>query len=422
MLGFTDTEVLNDVLDDCSEYRPEGVYLAAKRQPVHLPGVRERWPFIEATINKAPLLKIVPMIASTGCPYTCAFCIDATVPYQQLDLEYLKEDLRFLRKTMKKPRISWYDPNFGVRFDDIMTAIEEAVPPGSIEFIAESSLALLSEPKLKRLAHNGCQAILPGIESWFDLGNKSKSGQLQGMDKVHKLSDHVNMIMRYIPYVQANFVLGLDCDEGPEPFECTKRFLDMTPGVFPGYSLLTAFGQAAPLNLEYQRTGRVYGFPFHLLNNNEAMNVKPKNYEWREFYDYVVDVVGYSFSWRRIFRRFGANSRTMARIMNFVRAVSSEGFGRLKYYKGIRKRLDSDPQFEPYFEQQSTKLPDFYVDLIRKDLGPLWDWLPEGSLEHDPHAYLKSIENPICTTETTVPKKRGEQAPETALVSIQETV
>ena len=57
----------------------------------------------------------------------------------------------------------------------------------------------------------------------------------------------------YIPYIQTNFVLGLDADEGAEPFELTKRFLNMTPGAFPAYSLLTAFGRAAALNLDYQR-------------------------------------------------------------------------------------------------------------------------------------------------------------------------
>ena len=76
--------------------------------------------------------------------------------------------------------------------------------------------------------------------------------------------------------------------------------------------------------------------------------------------------------------------------MNLVRAVSTEGFGRLKYYKEIRKRLDTDRQFLAYFEQETTELPQFYVDLVRRDLGPLWEWLPEGALHHDPHAYLKS--------------------------------
>ncbi len=26
-------------------------------------------------------------------------------------------------------------------------------------------------------------------------------------------------------------------------------------------------------------------------------------------------------------------------------------------------------------------LPAFYVERVRKDLGPLWEWLPEGALD-----------------------------------------
>jgi len=99
-----------------------------------------------------------------------------------------------------------------------------------------------------------------------------------------------NMILRYIPYIQTNFVMGLDGDMGPEPFELTKKFIDLSPGAFPAYSLLSAFGRAAPMNLDYQRAGRVLPFPFHFLNNNHAMNVRPKHYSWPEFYDGLVDV------------------------------------------------------------------------------------------------------------------------------------
>ena len=137
------------------------------------------------------------------------------------------------------------------------------------------SLSLLAEEKLKRLKTAGFMAMLPGIESWFSLGNKAKTGRKQGLDKVDQVSEHVNLILRYIPYVQTNFVLGLDDDVGAEPFELTKQFLYRSAGAFPGYSLLSAFGEAAPLNLELQRAGRVLPFPFHFLNNNHAMNVQP---------------------------------------------------------------------------------------------------------------------------------------------------
>jgi hypothetical protein len=198
------------------------------------------------------------------------------------------------------------------------------------------------------------------------------------------------MVMRYIPYVQTNFVLGLDSDQGEEPFQLTKSFIDMTPGAFPGYSLLTAFGQAAPLNLELQRAGRVSGFPFHFLNNNHAMNVRPRHYAWREFYDHVIDLTKYTFSPRAVLRRFVANRETIPRWMNVVRAVSTEGSGRIRNHTTIRERLESDPTFSHYFEGESDALPEIYVKRVRNDLGPLWQELPHGALYHDALAYMRA--------------------------------
>jgi hypothetical protein len=391
VLGVNYRSTVRTVLEEAAPHRPVGRRISASSQPRELPSVRERWKFIEETLRKAPTIKIVPMLASLGCPYTCPFCIDSTVPYQPLEFEQLKDDLRFLRTKMKRPRIGWHDPNFGVRFEPTMEAIESAVPIGSIDFLAESSLSLLSEPHLKRLRNNAFQALLPGVESWYDLGNKSKTGKQRGLDKVKQVSEHVNMVMEHVPYVQANFVFGLDGDEGKEPFELTKEFVERAPGAFPGYSLLTAFGRAAPLNLEYQRAGRVLPFPFHFLNNNHAMNVKPLNYSWPDFYDGVIDVTRHTFSRRSNWRRFRANRGVLPKWMNLVRAVSSEGRGRLAYYRTVRGLLDSDRQFRAYFERETNVLPPFFTARLKKDLGPLWDHLPAGALEHDSHAYMNSM-------------------------------
>jgi hypothetical protein len=396
VVGFTDKNIIHEILLDCSPHRPFGLYLTAKSQPISLPGVRERWKFIESTLQKAPLIKMVPMLGSLGCPYTCSFCIDSTVAYQPLDFDVLKEDLSFLLTKFKRPLVGWHDPNFGIRFNEYMDAIEEVVPENSIDFIAESSLSLLSEPHVKRLARNGFGAMLPGIESWFDLGNKSKTGSVTGIDKVKIISEQINMILRYIPYVQTNFVLGLDADEGEEPFELTKKFVDLTPGAFPGYSLLSAFGKAAPLNLEYQELNRVIPFPFHFLDNNHAMNVKPINYSWTEFYSHIISLGEHTFSWSAIMKRLVATKAFIPRWMNVVRAISSEGFGRIAYNKEILRQLNSDKKFRDYFEQETTELPQFYLDTIKKELGPLWEWLPDGAIFHDQNAYLNSVAERIA--------------------------
>ena len=383
VFGFTNQSVMRDVLEDCSPHRPLGLRVAADRQPEELPGTEERWKFIEPTLRKAPIIKVVPMIGSLGCPYTCSFCIDSEIPYQPLSFDLLKRDLRFLLTKQKRPLVGWHDPNFGVRFNDYMDAIEEAVPPGRIDFIGESSLSLLGEAHVKRMEQVGFKAILPGIESWFSLGDKSRTGSHLGMEKVRQVSDQVNMILEHIPYVQTNFVLGLDCDEGPEPFELTKRFVDLTPGAFPGYSLLTAFGQAAPLNLEYQRQRRVLPHPFHLLNNHHAMNVTPKNYAWTDFYDHVIDLTQYTYSWRAIANRYRANT-------GLIPAMSNEGSGRVNYYREVRGLLDTDRELRGFLSGDTTIVPQFYQGKLRRSLGPLHQYLPDGAIDHDQNAYLKS--------------------------------
>jgi len=134
----------------------------------------------------------------------------------------------------------------------------------------------------------------------------------------------------------------------------------------------------------------VIAFPFHFLNNNGAMNLHPKNYSWPVFYEHVIDLVKFSFSPRAIARRIVATNAFVPRWLNVVRAISSEGYGRMRYHQQIRQLLIDDPAFRSFFEQETDDLPAFYSDRVRRDLGPLWTSLPDGALQHDPNAYLKS--------------------------------
>jgi hypothetical protein len=165
----------------------------------------------------------------------------------------------------------------------------------------------------------------------------------------------------------------------------------MNPAVFPGYSMLTSFGQAAPLNLEFQRAGRVLPIPFHFLDT-KYMNVRPKNYSWLEFYDHLIDLEKHTFSKRAIVKRLMVTRGTTPRWMNFMRSMSSEGLGRIKFFTNVRRALETDEQVRRYFEQETADLPRVYEDQIREDLGPLFAWLPPGALNHDPYAYIRSVE------------------------------
>jgi hypothetical protein len=383
VLGLTDKQIIHDLLQDFSRHSHKSVLLKAKQQPHALPGVRERWKFIQKTLNKTRFIHVVQMIGSLGCPYTCSFCIDSEVAYQPLPYDQIYEDLIFIQKQAKPPLVAWYDPNFGVRFKDYMAIIEDAVKPGNLVFGAESSLSLLSEPHLKQFKRNNFLVMLPGVESWFDCNNKSKQQSKFGLNKVRSVAEHINLILDYIPYVQTNFIFGLDIDSGPLPFDLTKTFIDLVPGVYPNFSLLTDYGNSSPLSRQHQFENRVLDIPFSFLDGYSAMNVKLKNYSDVEFYDYLIDLIQYAHSPHMIWRRFKTNKSRGTKWVNFLRSITSEkGVAMAKKYKKVRHLLTTDSEFNAFYAGENRVPPSFYTNTLKKELGPFCDSLPEKVLSY----------------------------------------
>ena len=80
------------------------------------------------------------------------------------------------------------------------------------------------------------------------------------------------------------------------------------------------------------------------------------------------------------------------RWMNVVRAVSSEGFRRLKYCTDVRRRLNADGHVRRYFEHETTERPAFSLDQVRHDLGALWQCLSADACPTTPTPISKSAE------------------------------
>jgi hypothetical protein len=272
-----------------------------------------------------------------------------------------------------------------------MDVIEESIPQNSVDFIAESNLSILTEANVTRMRKNGFICIIPGVESWYDYGKKVGTAGLEGFEKVRQISDQLNMIQKSIPYVNVNFILGLDTDHGLEPFELTKKFIDMTPGVYPSFLLFNAFGRASSANIKFQEDNRIIPIPFHVHRSTLFTNIKPRHYAWIEFYDYVIDLLRYTFSNRALYSRFRRVESRILRWFLLAQSLSSGGYGKISFHSMILNQLRTDKQFRDFFERETNVVPDFLRERVKKDLGiQLWSWLPEGALEHDPNAYLKS--------------------------------
>ena len=169
VLGFTDQSIIDEVLRECAPHRPMGIALAAPRQPLQLPGVRARWRFIKETLDKAPAIKIVPMLASLGCPYTCSFCSFGKLPWRTRKIEEVLRELVWLKETYSVQRILF--------FDDVLTLDQkriEKLMQGMItakldmEWVCCTRANNVSLELLRLMKRAGCKEIAFGIESGSD--------------------------------------------------------------------------------------------------------------------------------------------------------------------------------------------------------------------------------------------------------------
>jgi hypothetical protein len=92
-----------------------------------------------------------------------------------------------------------------------------------------------------------------------------------------------------------------------------------------------------------------------------------------------------------------------------MRAFSTQGRGRIGAYLDTAWRADHDPQLRAFLHRETASIPDYYVARIRADLGPFWEWLPAGALQHDPSACFSAIAPSVAGISAV--SRRGRMAP-----------
>ena len=360
-----DKELVGDIL----RTPPVGEVVASGRPLTDVPSVEERMPEIctSAFLRGRPYVSTtIPLLASVGCPYGCDFCLDWDNPYALLSLERLEADLRFVIERYPKAQMSFHDPNFGVKFDEVLEVLER-VPHGSRKrYILESSLSVLRGDRLRRLGDAGCLYVAPGIESWDNYGGKAGVGPaLSGREKLERLVDHFKLIHAYVPGIHCNFMFGLDTDRGDEPMELTKEFMRQSPFVWPTTNIPVPFG-GTPFFEQYLKDGRILeSMPFFFYYAPYLVTTI-SNYGPVDFYEKLVDMTEQVVSTTALLRRMRSTSGRV-RVSLLLRTVSERGM--LGRYRRLLGNLKADRGLQAFHEGKSESLHDFYSDVFDRQLG-----------------------------------------------------
>lgn len=369
-----DKPLIADIVD--GHYDPHHIVTSVKPYD-DTPTIEERLPELRASVfwrGHPYFYTCIPMLASVGCPYSCNFCMDWNTHYRPLSSERLLEDLRFASKHLPGARLLFYDPNFGIRFDETMDLFE-TIPPGRRNpYAFETSLSNLRRPdRLERLRKTNCIGVAAGIESWMGYSNKAGVGKMEGRAKLERVVEQIQTIHEYVTYIQANFILGLDTDAGDEPFELTKEFWRRNHFVNHTLNSPMAF-RGTPLYDELYRQGRILKtmpFSFYIVPYQTLIL---KNYDAVAYTRKMVELYALIASDRlsRIWR--STEAAWQIRLMDSYRLLSFRGM--LGVWQAMLRRLQTDPQFLAFHLGKTATLPDVYVRLYNQQLGRYAELLP----------------------------------------------
>jgi len=341
-----------------------------------LPSVEERAPEIAVASfhrNRPLPTSVVPLLASTGCPYTCSFCIDWNTPYVAMPRERFQADLIYLSRHWPQVTIGYHDPNFAVRFDEVMSLIETLPEGPRNPYIMESSLSILKDDRLPRLRRTNCVYVAPGIESWIDYSNKAGAGAKRGSDKLKSVLAHVKELSRHVPGVQANFLFGGESDEGEEPVALTKAFIENLPEVWPTVNIPTPFG-GTPLYDELYRDGRILSALPFAFYYNPYLAITLKHYDPVTYYGHLIEIHESITSCAMLYRRLTTDKSRLVRFVHGLRTLATRA--ELAHFRELQALLRSDARMRAFHEGRSSTLPEYYQDLFEKRLGRYAELLP----------------------------------------------
>lgn len=402
-----DKHLISDIL--AGQFAP-GSSISSATSYTEVPSVEEREEEIRIASYfrkrwRHPVITTVPLLSSMGCPYTCNFCTDWDNPYQVLPAERLIADVTYIAKHLPGATILFHDPNFGVKFDTVCDALEAIPTHLRVPYLIECSLSILNESRLKRLADTGCIIGLFAIESWHEYTNKAGvSRKKTAEQKMNNIVAQFEQIKHYIPYLQANFIFGVDNDAGEEPIELTKAFIRKAPYVWPVLNMPVPFG-GTPLQETMLAEGRVLKtMPFNFYYP-PFLVARPKNYDIIDYFEKMIDLSAFATSKEITKLRLQAAANLKHKISHYLRALVEKDFTR--HYREILNLLKTDEQFLAFHEGRSEQLPHYYRKRRAELIGPYAellseeDWIPDLNYQTPSVVDAKMIHYPDKPTQTT---------------------
>jgi hypothetical protein len=158
-----------------------------------------------------------------------------------------------------------------------------------------------------------------------DYSNKAGAGREAGVAKLDRVSEQFQHLHEHIPYLQANFIFGLDTDEGNEPIELTKEFMTRAPFAWPALNIPVPYG-GTPLHDQLRQEGRILeSMPFSFYYAPYLV-MRLKHYDPVTYYEKLIQLFEHCCSLQMLKQRMTSTTRPTVRLIHLTRTASTRAW------------------------------------------------------------------------------------------------
>lgn len=172
------------------------------------PPRHELFPLTKYRIPNSRRRPFTIMLASSGCPFKCSYCVFAGVPYQYREIENIIEEMRVVRDLGIR-EISFIDPTFTISKQRTQALCRQMIEERfDFSWVCLSRCDTIDEATVELMSRAGCHSIQFGVESGEDaiLLRHTKNLKLDEVEEAFRLC------RKYRIDILAYFIIGLPGD------------------------------------------------------------------------------------------------------------------------------------------------------------------------------------------------------------------
>lgn len=160
-----------------------------------------------SVIPKGKYLRYPAVIANSGCPNRCEFCVISRM-WQHCGLRPVEAVIKEIRE-LKTKILVFFDPNFFAERDYAIALMKELAKL-HIRWAGSATIGTAFDTELMELAQaSGCSGLLVGLES---LNRDTLVKSKKGFNDPNKYKEAIAIMQSYGISVNGCFVLGMDGD------------------------------------------------------------------------------------------------------------------------------------------------------------------------------------------------------------------